>query len=305
MDHVVSCIIPTRNRAELIKRAVNSVLNQTYRNLEIIIVDNDSTDDTPHVISTYLEQDSRIRTLQSSSTNTAAATRNLGLEIARGKYVAFLDDDDEWLPSKIECQLPYADHYSVVGCFSGYNGLRKTTAIKDIVCSLEDFHLNNQGLNPTTILLRADNIRNIGGFDPQFRGPEGIDLVSRLIATYGPALIIKKQLTIHHVNHGKRRLSLHDTRANDSQNELEKNWHLRSAKAYQFRRYSIELQKAFDSPTTLDAIGHTLRALSYIDFRYPKLYWHRLAAFGISLGNRVTILRKYLGPVVNRSWRYK
>ena len=101
----VSVIIPTYNRAHLIGRAIQSVLNQTYQDFEIIIVDDGSTDDTEEVIKKFQRKDERIKYVKHEKNKGSSAARNTGIKLARGKYIAFQDSDDEWLPEKLEKQM--------------------------------------------------------------------------------------------------------------------------------------------------------------------------------------------------------
>lgn len=98
---MVSVIIPTYNRASKCKVAVESVLSQTHGDIEVLVVDDGSTDNTADVIEGL---DKRIRYMRQANAGVSAA-RNTGLEAARGEYIAFLDSDDAWLPWKIEAQL--------------------------------------------------------------------------------------------------------------------------------------------------------------------------------------------------------
>lgn len=100
----VSVIIPTRNRAQMLKRAINSVLAQTYQDFEVIVVSDGSTDNTDEVVSSYT--DPRIIYLKHRKSRGASAARNTGIRASRGKFIAFLDDDDEWVPRKLEVQVP-------------------------------------------------------------------------------------------------------------------------------------------------------------------------------------------------------
>jgi glycosyltransferase involved in cell wall biosynthesis len=100
---LVSVIIPTYNRETLILRAIDSVLRQTYRDFEIIVVDDNSTDATQQVLSSI--SDPRLRVLRHSTNCGPPAARNTGINAARGEYLAFLDSDDEWLEQKLEVQL--------------------------------------------------------------------------------------------------------------------------------------------------------------------------------------------------------
>lgn len=100
---IVSVILPTYNRAHLVGRAINSVLNQTYQDFEIIVVDDGSTDDTKEVINSFT--DTRIRYIKHQQNKGGSAARNTGIKLANGKYIAFQDSDDEWLPQKLEIQV--------------------------------------------------------------------------------------------------------------------------------------------------------------------------------------------------------
>lgn len=101
----VSIVIPTYNRARFLGRLVRSVLNQTYKNFEVIVADDASTDDTAEIIKTF--KDDRIRYIRHESNAGAAAARNTGIKASRGEYVAFQDSDDEWLPEKLEKQMAW------------------------------------------------------------------------------------------------------------------------------------------------------------------------------------------------------
>lgn len=101
---MISIIIPTYNRADLLPRALKSVIAQTYRDWECIVVDDGSTDATQEVLQEFVEQDSRIRAMHQTNAGQGAA-RNAGIRVMRGDYIAFLDSDDEWLPEKLTQQV--------------------------------------------------------------------------------------------------------------------------------------------------------------------------------------------------------
>ncbi len=98
----VSVIIPTYNRASVLPRAVQSVLNQTFQDFEIVIVDDGSTDETRDVIESFTDR--RIESIHFSNNKGANAARNAGIQAANGEYIAFLDADDEWRPQKLKRQ---------------------------------------------------------------------------------------------------------------------------------------------------------------------------------------------------------
>jgi len=95
MKPKVSVIIPTRNRANLLSRAIKSVLNQTFRNFELIIVDDESTDNTKKVVKNFQKKDSRIKYIFLKNHKGVARARNTGIKNSKGEYIAFLDDDEK------------------------------------------------------------------------------------------------------------------------------------------------------------------------------------------------------------------
>ena len=103
---LVSTVIPTRNRPELVTRAVRSALAQSYRNLEVIVVI-DGPDECTSMALAQID-DPRLRLIALAESKGGASARNSGVEAARGEWIALLDDDDEWLPEKTECQLRIA-----------------------------------------------------------------------------------------------------------------------------------------------------------------------------------------------------
>ena len=100
----VSAIILTYNRANLIEKAIKSVLKQTYQDFEIIVVDDGSTDNTGEIIRGF--KDKRVKYIKKYKENKGSSVaRNIGIKVARGKYIALLDSDDEWLPEKLDKQI--------------------------------------------------------------------------------------------------------------------------------------------------------------------------------------------------------
>ena len=105
-DDLVSVIMPSYNSAKYIEDSIRSVLKQTYEKWELIIVDDCSIDDTESIVKKFLVDD-RIRFFKNESNSGAAVSRNFALKEAKGRWIAFLDSDDLWLPEKLEKQLKY------------------------------------------------------------------------------------------------------------------------------------------------------------------------------------------------------
>ncbi len=106
MDDLVSIIMPSFNTGKYITETIESVLAQSYKNWELIIVDDCSSDNTDEVVRTYLSDD-RIHYLKNEKNSGAAFSRNTALREAKGKWIAFLDSDDLWMPEKLEKQLSF------------------------------------------------------------------------------------------------------------------------------------------------------------------------------------------------------
>ncbi len=102
----VSVVVPTRDRSALLRRAVTSILNQTFHDLEVIVVDDGSADESARRVA---EIDARIRYARHEFPRAECAARNTGIRLARGRYLAFLDDDDEWMLEKLERQVRILD----------------------------------------------------------------------------------------------------------------------------------------------------------------------------------------------------
>jgi len=124
----VSVVLPTFNRADTVGRAIRSVLDQTFTDLELIVVDDGSTDDTVAVLARFA--DPRLRVLRSTVNRGVSAARNKGIEEARGRFIAFEDSDDSWRPQKlqrqIDCLASAGEGVAVVGCGWQLHEARRT-----------------------------------------------------------------------------------------------------------------------------------------------------------------------------------
>lgn len=197
----VSVIIPTYNRESVVRRAIDSALAQTYRNLEVIVVDDGSTDATSEVLGKYGE---RIRVIRQTNAGPSAA-RNRGATEAGGEVLAFLDSDDRWLPAKIERQMEVLRGGGVDMCCCICNARlrsssgKETTSFKaaGIKSPLEAGVLRNPArifasrfmLFNQVVAVRKSAFEDVGGFDEDLWLLEDHDLALRL-AVLGPWGII-------------------------------------------------------------------------------------------------------------------
>ena len=117
---LVSVIIPSYNTARFISECIESVLSQTYENWEMIIVDDCSYDSSLEIIGRYVKKDIRIKLIVQAKNSGVATARNKAIEASKGDYIALLDSDDIWLPSKLEKQISLMESRSILMSFSSY-----------------------------------------------------------------------------------------------------------------------------------------------------------------------------------------
>jgi glycosyltransferase involved in cell wall biosynthesis len=191
----VSCIVPTHDRADLLPGAVESIRNQTHEDLEIIVVDDASTDETPELIDDLEAADDRVVGLRTRQ-ETPMGARNVGIEAATGEYIAFLDDDDRWHPEKIETQLRHLDGYSALSCVCRIvDPAGETVQRHDFEGVLEqdyeDVFRGIRYLYPSGTIAPAEHVYEIDGFDESL--PEW-DFYLRLVDACGPAGVLDRPL---------------------------------------------------------------------------------------------------------------
>lgn len=180
----ISVIVPTYNRGRFIGEAIESVLAQTYKDHEIIVVDDGSTDDTHQRLEPFL---SKIRVVFQDRQERCFA-RNRGVAESSGEYLAFLDSDDLLLPNKLALQAGELDSHSEIGLVaSGYEVIDENDNLVRKVRPWEgypDITLESVLFcgftQPNAVLLRREWFERIGGFDPRYQGPEDMDFWYRL-----------------------------------------------------------------------------------------------------------------------------
>ena len=121
MNDLISIITPSYNSANYLEDCINSVLQQTYSNWEMLIVDDASDDKSRSIINRYALQEKRITSILLDNNIGSAAARNLAIDKSNGRYIAFLDSDDSWLPEKLDVQLRFMKENNYDFTFSSYN----------------------------------------------------------------------------------------------------------------------------------------------------------------------------------------
>jgi glycosyltransferase involved in cell wall biosynthesis len=174
-EPIVSVVIPAYNREKLLPRAIDSAVGQQIENIEIIVVDDGSADQTVRLIENLSRSDRRIRLERHVRNKGEAAARNTGVKAARGRYIAFLDSDDEWLPGKLKAQLELLQRSppSVAAAITGQM-IVDSDGVASEVCDWTD-RFPISGLNllklgcgigmGNTFVVRSDVFARVGYFD--------------------------------------------------------------------------------------------------------------------------------------------
>ena len=205
----VSVIIPTHNRADFLRSAITSVLKQTFQDFELIVVDDFSGDHTSEVVRSFIDRN--IRYIQHTAKKGGAAARNTGIRSAQGKYIAFLDDDDEWLPEKLKHQVELLNHSSpeTGGVYTAFIQIDKVSG--DIIYQktaqksgnlLHALRQKNCIGSTSSVLLRRECFSKVGLFDENLRSLQDYDLWVRIAREF-EFVSIDKPLLIYHVHHSR------------------------------------------------------------------------------------------------------
>lgn len=210
----VSVVIPTYNRAEYLSRAVNSVLAQSLEDFELIVVDDGSEDETPFVVQQFC--DSRIRLLSLGRNCGANHARNIGIQAARGEWVAFLDSDDEWLPGLLEQKVARTretldTRAAVVLCLCEQREgkSRHTMPSSGLLEEGDVFDHLLLGRRPSTTsacVARKSALLEVRGFDARWSSHHEVDLWLRLARAGYRFLAVNEVLVTKH-NHPGARIS--------------------------------------------------------------------------------------------------
>jgi glycosyltransferase involved in cell wall biosynthesis len=171
----ISFVILTRNRSDLVKRAIYSALGQTYTNMEIVIIDDNSTDNTLEVLNKEFAEEiqkGKMRIIHNAETKGQANNRNMSLEIAKGELISYLDDDDFIFPDKIQRQVEEMEKTGAKASTCGMIWMEGPTICKATLVNNKKVGFENGG-PPSTWLIDKEVMKEVGGFDPAF--PANVD----------------------------------------------------------------------------------------------------------------------------------
>lgn len=189
MEKLVSIIIPTYNSEKYISETISSILEQSYKNFELIVINDGSTDNTKDIIDIFCKQDDRI-TLINKNNSGVSDSRNKGLEQSIGEYISFVDSDDIWLKNNLELKIKALNSNKVDGVYSFCEIIdeksKKTGIIKkgDALFTLENMlHWDGNYITiPSGLIFRKSAIQSINGFNIRLSNNADQDLLIRLLA---------------------------------------------------------------------------------------------------------------------------
>jgi len=205
----VTVIIPTCNRSAYLKRAIESVCAQTYTDFEIIVVDDASTDDTPEVVAQFA--DKPIKYIRHEENKGGSVARNTGIKNSQSEYIAFLDDDDEWLPNKLEVQMNVFEQSSpqVGPIYSGHSVIdRNTGKTKGIWRAVkrgnifEELMKGNCVSTTSSVVVKRACLEKVGNFDSLLPSFQDYDLWIRIARHYEFEYV--EDLLVNYYEHEKK-----------------------------------------------------------------------------------------------------
>ena len=187
IEGLVSVVIPTRNRAALLGRALDSALRQTYAPLEVIVVSDGSEDETEHFMREAEKIHDNVRFLSCFPGRGGNHARNMGIQAARGAWVAFLDDDDEWLPDKLRLQMELAKTDPEMGLIcTAFTYIQDATGYRQYFCPNAPYDASRAILegncvgSTTTVMARHTLLEACGLFDEEMPARQDYDMWVRL-----------------------------------------------------------------------------------------------------------------------------
>lgn len=207
-EPLVSIILPTYNRSKFLYRAVESVIKQTFKNWELIIVDDASTDDTQALFKDIALQDRRIQYHRLEKNGGACIARNKGIQVSKGEYITFLDSDDEYFPKKLELQVycfktSEIPNLGVVSC--GREDVKDGVKYREWVPSFKGNILKNLlqksivGAGPPFLMIKKRVFsQNKLFFDPEMPSGEEWDLMVRICQNFNFDYVPQPLVRVHH-----------------------------------------------------------------------------------------------------------
>jgi glycosyltransferase involved in cell wall biosynthesis len=210
----VSVVIPMYNSVNTIKTCIDSVLNQTYKGeIEIIVVNDGSKDNSQSIVEDIIKNNTTSIDIQliNKKNGGVSSARNKGLALAKGRYIALLDSDDEWVNEKVEKQLNVFNQNFEVGFVGGLTNKTNSNDENEIVDIPLSRMIFKHYFQPSTVMFKKEIIVKVGFFDETLRYSEEGNYFMRIASVY-KCVLLKKQLIIY--GNGKRSFGVSGLSAN-------------------------------------------------------------------------------------------
>ncbi len=239
---LISVIIPTHNRSKSLKKAIDSVLEQTWLNYEIIVVDDASVDDTPTLLKKFSAAHKNITNVRNNSVKGAAASRNIAIQHANGEFVTGLDDDDFWRPKRLEKLMEhFEDGYAGVTSNDRMDlGRKEIVWKKKPVITLQDLLYYNQVGNQ--VLTKKDYVMEVGGYDEDLSAAQDYDLWIRLTHDFGPIKTAPHTLQVVNMRQDRDRISTSGHKLNGYRACYDKHKHKMNSEQKTYQQYRLKLE---------------------------------------------------------------
>jgi len=158
---LISVIMPSYNSERFIGKAIESVINQTYLNWELLIIDGFSSDKTREIVAEYAKSNQRVRLIDNENDQGPSQARSVGILASQGEYIAFIDSDDLWLPEKLVIQLDFLTSNDVRFCFTQFKKISECGIITELAMGIHTSntyrqYLRRRGISNSSVLIHRD-----------------------------------------------------------------------------------------------------------------------------------------------------
>lgn len=296
---LVSIIVPTFNRAQLVAEAIKSVLNQTYGNFEIIIIDDYSTDNTAELIGKI--NDDRISYFCLNKNQGAPAARNIGLKKASGQLIAFLDSDDQWVSTKLEKQVALFEREQHIGLV--YTGIKfinnqsERVLVPKVRGDISKNILMKNYVGPTSsVLIKKALIDKVGGFDNTLPSCQDWDLFIR-IGQICEIDYIAEPLVLY-FEHGGTRISTNSKAVVKGHLKIHSKYHrlIKALSINEKKKHFLNMGKLFLKASLLKIdknIIEKIRFLEKVIFNGIRLFFTNIVKLSPLLASKIIYYKKF------------
>lgn len=265
---LVSAVITTHDRPNLLRRALASVQRQTYSNLEVIVVDDGSQRAVESIVAEFENEIDTLIYHRNERPMGACAARNQGIERSTGTFVAGLDDDDEWMPERIEKMLSaYDDSFAfvtsdVIHVAKNITNVWRKPRVITLERLLYSNQIGNQGL------IKRERLLAVGGFDESLRAAQDYDLWVRLSLKFGPVRNVQYPLQKVYLKHEGEQITSPKNQLSGYLDFYNKHKHLMN-----------RLQRKYQLFAIMKATGKADQLSALLKWVPPKYLWKELKVY--------------------------